>query len=307
MKKKLLSLALALVMCLGLMVPVSAEVLYDNETFDGDIKFTIDSNGTLSLTGTGELDLKSFFGLGQEFIALMIENGYLEADTVTINIASGITIADKDVLEEVCTNLKLFAANSYGFTIKTVNINHSSAPAPTPAPTPAPAPTPTPTPTASKFTDVAANSPYKDAIDWAVEKNITKGTTDTTFGPNQTCTVSHILTFILRCTGEDPSREEISQFCEELSQELNIPNLKPDQPCTRALAVQFLYLLYGGGGNQSAAFSDVPSDSGPLSEAVNWAVESGVTKGTSVTTFSPNNICTRGQIVTFLYRADKAK
>ena len=70
----------------------------------------------------------------------------------------------------------------------------------------------------------------------------------------------------------------------------------PDAPCTREMAVEFMWKHAGSPNAAAASFSDVSSP------AVNWAVEKGVTNGTSATTFSPNDTCTRGQIVTFLYR-----
>lgn len=54
---------------------------------------------------------------------------------------------------------------------------------------------------AAGFTDVPASSPFAAAIDWAVERGVTNGTTPTTFGPGNTCTTSHILTFLWRASG----------------------------------------------------------------------------------------------------------
>lgn len=71
----------------------------------------------------------------------------------------------------------------------------------------------------------------------------------------------------------------------------------PDAPCTREMAVEFMWKYAGSPDAADASFADVSSD------AVNWAVAEGVTNGTSDSTFSPDGTCTRGQIVTFLYRA----
>ena len=71
----------------------------------------------------------------------------------------------------------------------------------------------------------------------------------------------------------------------------------PDAPCTREMAMEFMWRYSGSPIVPDAAFTDVTSD------AVDWAVEAGVTSGTSETTFSPEQTCTRGQIVTFLYKA----
>lgn len=309
MKKKLLSLALAFALCLGLTVPVSAaEVL--TEKITDTITFTYDPNsGTLTYTGTGELLIADFLGLGEEFMAYT-KSENPEIKTVTINIGPGITLEDESIYEDVCKELREVLAPIHEIT--TVNINRNAAPTQTPAPSPAPAPTPAPAPapaaTVSKFTDVAANSPYKDAINWAVEKGITKGTTATTFGPNQTCSISHIMTFISRYMGAEPVRGEISEACTALSSEFNM-TLKPDQPCTRILAVNLLFLVADDGSRADVSFTDLTSNnfSRFFDESVDWAVAKGITTGTSATTFSPDKICTRGQIVTFLYRLDKAK
>jgi len=149
------------------------------------------------------------------------------------------------------------------------------------------------------FTDVAAASPYKDAIDWAVKEGITKGITNTTFGPSNTCTVSHILTFLWRANGQPG--DSVTDWAKE--QGIDAGDLSI--PCTRAMAVEFMWKAAGSPApSKTASFSDVPA-SAVYANAVSWAVEKGVTNGTSATTFAPDNTCTRGQIVTFLYRASK--
>ena len=80
----------------------------------------------------------------------------------------------------------------------------------------------------------------------------------------------------------------------------------PEQPCTRAQSVTFLYRALGTAPTTVNGFTDVAADAF-YADAVAWAVESGVTNGTSASTFSPNNGCTRAQIVTFLYRAYQGK
>ena len=72
--------------------------------------------------------------------------------------------------------------------------------------------------------------------------------------------------------------------------------------CTRAEAVTYLWKLFGAPVMKPSEFSDVPKTA-DYSQAVAWAVEKGITNGTSTTTFSPANTCTRGQIVTFIFRA----
>ena len=75
-----------------------------------------------------------------------------------------------------------------------------------------------------------------------------------------------------------------------------------DTPCTRSSVVTYLWKLAGQPASGTVAFSDVPQTA-EYAKAVSRAVEQGITKGTGDTTFSPDGICTRGEIVTFLYRA----
>lgn len=153
------------------------------------------------------------------------------------------------------------------------------------------------------FTDVAASSPFRTAIDWAVKQGITNGTTATTFGPSDTCTTSHILTFLYRAAGSPvkDSSEYAGMVWWAKEQGIDTSNL--NAPCTRASAITYIWKAAGSPKPaKTASFSDV-SASADYAQAVSWAVEMGITKGTSTTTFSPNETCTRGQIVTFLYRA----
>ena len=84
-------------------------------------------------------------------------------------------------------------------------------------------------------------------------------------------------------------------------------HFSPDGICTRAQAVTFLWRVAGRPAPESRTmpFTDVPADS-YYYDAVLWAVENGITKGTSSTTFSPDDTCTRAQIVTFLWRSEQS-
>jgi len=84
-------------------------------------------------------------------------------------------------------------------------------------------------------------------------------------------------------------------------------HFSPDGICTRAQAVTFLWRAAGSPEPETRAmpFADVPVGS-YYYDAVLWAVENGITKGTSDTTFSPNMTCTRAQIVAFLWRSEKS-
>lgn len=185
-----------------------------------------------------------------------------------------------------------------------------SKPAPEPEPAPAPQPTsdpqPTPTPSKPAFTDVAANSPFKDAIAWAVEQSITKGTSSTTFSTGSPCTHNHILTFLWRANGS-PAAAGSSDFEKAASwaQAMGLidGSFNGNAVCTRSETMVYLWKLVDSPmATSGASFSDV-SAGASYAQAVTWAVQQGITSGTSKTTFSPAATCTRGQIVTFLYRA----
>lgn len=164
------------------------------------------------------------------------------------------------------------------------------------------------------FTDVSPEQYYYQPILWAVKENITKGTSATAFSPQQSCTRAHILTFLWRANGSpeptvsNPFSDVISTSyyakAAAWSYEKGIETenqFHGENPCTRAAVVMYLWKLSGCPDAEESDFKDV-SKSTELSQAIDWAVKCGVTKGTSESTFSPDNVCTRGQIVTFLYR-----
>lgn len=170
-------------------------------------------------------------------------------------------------------------------------------------------------PTVSGFTDVTADKYYADAVKWAVDQGITTGVTSTTFQPNATCTQAQIITFIWRSQGK-PTVTTVAPYANITSANYYYDavnwayatgmidgSFNANSPCSRSLAMRYLYQMAGspavtGGGS----FTDVPA-SALYHDAVYWAVQQGITNGTTDTTFSPDSICTRGQIVTFLWRA----
>lgn len=136
------------------------------------------------------------------------------------------------------------------------------------------------------FTDVPADAYYAAPVAWAVEKSVTTGTSDTTFSPNENCTNADILTYLRRAYGKPVEGSSV----------------EPSKPCTRASTVMYLWQAAGSPEvSAELSFTDVPANAA-YAQAVAWAVKNGITTGTSATTFSPDAICTRGQIVTFLYR-----
>ena len=163
-------------------------------------------------------------------------------------------------------------------------------------------------PTVGGFTDVKTGDYFADPVLWAVEKKITAGTSATTFAPNATCTQSQILTFLWRAKGEPKPTGTVSgtQYYATAAQWAKeqglTDNFSAEADCTRAMVVTYLWKLAGSPKTGTSNFSDVPTNA-DYAQAVAWAVEQGITSGTGNGRFSPNSTCTRGQIVTFPYRA----
>ena len=171
------------------------------------------------------------------------------------------------------------------------------------------------------FTDVKKSDYYYDAVIWAVENGITSGTSATKFSPNATCTRGQVVTFLWRAAGQPEPSTKVNPFSDVKSSdyfykavlwavEKGITSgtgngkFSPNAACTRAQVATFLWRAEGEpDASGTNPFSDVKS-SDYFYKAVLWAVEEGITAGTSATKFSPNAACTRGQIVTFLYRAE---
>ena len=171
------------------------------------------------------------------------------------------------------------------------------------------------------FTDVKADDYYFKAVLWAVthEPQVTNGVSLTKFGPGQTCTRGQVVTFLWRAVGCPEPKVSTNPFVdvketdyfyqpvlwalgEGITNGIDTTHFGPARGCTRGQVVTFLWRTEG---------EPAPSGKNPFKdvnakdyfyEPVLWAVEQGITNGTSPTTFAPNATCTRGQIVTFLYR-----
>ena len=171
----------------------------------------------------------------------------------------------------------------------------------------------------SPFVDVPADSYYFDAVKWAQKLGITNGKTDALFGSSDPCTRGQIVTFLWRAadspapkgTAKVPGDVLPGSYCYDAvawAIENGVTNGFADgtfgvnNTCTRGQSVTFLYRAMGTAPTTVNGFTDVESNAF-CAEAVAWAVENGVTNGTSASTFSPSNGCTRAQIVTFLFRA----
>lgn len=162
------------------------------------------------------------------------------------------------------------------------------------------------------FDDVRLGVYYDLPVIWAVGNEITKGTSPAAFSPSQTCTQAQILTFLWRAAGEQEVEGELSIEVAEAYRGailwaadqgmIDLDGFDPEKACTRATAVSYIWQAFEGPEAEAADFTDVDAEA-DYAAAVSWAVENGVTNGTSETEFSPDQVCTRGQIVTFLYRA----
>ena len=171
---------------------------------------------------------------------------------------------------------------------------------------------------AAGFTDVPQGTYYGDAVDWAVANGITSGTSGMEFSPDKTCTRAQAVTFLWRANGQPDAAGNTpfadvstSSYYNEAVQwavangvtsGTSATTFEPDAPVTRAQVVTFLYRDAGSpSASGSTSFADVPTNA-YYADAVRWAVSQGITAGTSATAFSPDESCTRAQIVTFLYR-----
>ena len=175
------------------------------------------------------------------------------------------------------------------------------------------------TPQTGVFVDVATGSYYEDAVDWAVENGITKGTDDTHFSPDGICTRAQAVTFLWRAAGSPEPETRTMPFTDipvgsyyydavlwavenGITKGTSDTTFSPNMTCTRAQIVAFLWRSEKSPAAGTAnPFADVKSTA-YYADAVLWAVKENITKGTTNTTFSPNADCTRAQIVTFLYR-----
>ena len=173
--------------------------------------------------------------------------------------------------------------------------------------------------TQAQFRDIPSGAYYANAVSWAVAKNITKGTAADTFAPNDTCTRGQIVTFLWRAAGEPTPSGTETPFTDVKQSDYwynavlwaveqgitagtSATTFSPNEGCTRGQVATFLW-RYENKPAPAAKnpFEDIKKGA-YYYDAVLWAVEADVTKGTSATMFAPNDTCTRGQIVTFLYR-----
>ncbi|MBQ9661822.1 MAG: leucine-rich repeat protein [Oscillospiraceae bacterium] len=162
---------------------------------------------------------------------------------------------------------------------------------------------------------------YFDSVYWAVDRGITAGTSPTTFSPNKTCTRGQIVTFLWKAMGSPEPSPASNPFTDVKDSDYfykpvlwakekgvtsgtSATTFSPGKACTRGQIMTFLWIALGRPepASQSNPFTDV-STGDYYYKPVLWAVENGITSGTSATTFSPGKACTRAQAMTFLYKA----
>ena len=352
MKKKVLSLALALAMCLGLTVPalaVGETTIQDDKGFsytlskplvgtrvndqygityhqisEGTIITPVLPEGTVKKVVEDEDDVRSR-------LAYLLPNGggaiFYEVGTVYyapswyepsgFGELEGMCYIDESTPTQPLTMEKgelgisrLFYPDypdgiievSYLF-FEIVPDNGSGDPATQPT-----------VPTVGGFTDVKTSDYFADPVLWAVEKGITAGTSKTTFSPNEDCSVAQILSFLWRANGS-PEPTAANPFTDVKSTDyfykaalwanekgmVSGGTFGGNAPCTRSMAVTYMWKAAGSPNIGTSDFSDVPANA-DYAQAVAWAVEQNITSGTGDGNFSPAATCTRGQIVSFLYR-----
>jgi len=175
--------------------------------------------------------------------------------------------------------------------------------------------------TALPFVDVDESAYYADAVRWAAANGITSGVDATHFAPMAITTRGQMVTFLWRAAGSPEPTETTCVFTDVKADEYyykavlwavetgitkgtSDTTFSPDANVSRGQTVTFLARMSGvkdDATGYSHNFADV-SAADYYSNAVAWAATNKITEGTSATTFSPNDDCLRGQIVTFLYR-----
>ena len=169
------------------------------------------------------------------------------------------------------------------------------------------------------FDDVSSRDYYYDAVEWAVEQEITSGTSRRTFSPDAACTRAQVVTFLWRAAGCPQPSSGANPFTDVhagdyfyeavlwavengITTGTSASTFSPNATVTRAQVVTFLWRANGQPTTGNSGFADVSADK-YYATAVAWAVSQRITTGTGFGVFSPDAACTRAQIVTFLYRA----
>lgn len=320
MKRRFVSTLLALVLCLGLALPASAageqQITVNGQTYEALLGAILSETEADSVTARLDTDVvltaavvigtSDYDGLFAEPMTVTAKNVTVDLNGHTLTGAPGCAVFEVQegytltIVDSSAGKTGKLAADAEEAVVVAEGAVYNALPAGEPEEA-APA-------AENPFPDVAEDSPYYDAILWAVEKGITQGYTDGSFRPAATCSHLHILTFLWRAEGKPDATGEASQETMDVTRwAIGEDLLQVDDihaGCTRADAVTYLWKAVGAPeAKEAVSFTDVAADAA-YAQAVAWAVENGVTLGTSDTTFSPDTICTRGQIATFLYRVE---
>ncbi len=244
------------------------------------------------------------------------ENGHTFEPWVTVVEATKTTDGEQQRICSICgykeTRIIPATGNNGG---SSGGGGGSSSPAVKPADT-----TPEPELPVLRFTDVSSSAYYYNAVSWAVDGGITSGTSADTFSPDNASSRAQVITFLWRMAGSPVVTNTVSAFddvpadsyywnavqwatANGITAGLGSGLFGSNSTCTRGQMAALLYRYAGSPAiDGELPFADVSADS-YYAKAVIWAVENGITNGVSETTFAPDNICTRAQIVAFLYRA----
>lgn len=167
------------------------------------------------------------------------------------------------------------------------------------------------------FTDVKSSDDFARSVPWAVEKGIAKPSSKTTFSPNEPCTRGQVVTYIYRWQGSPkvsgknpfkdvkPSDSFYNAALWAYKQGfLEGKTFNGNAPCTRGDALEILWKCSGSMSMIAIDnFTDVPRSS-KYQQPVSWAYYGAIAKPTTKTTFEPESVCTKGQIVTFIYQVE---
>ena len=169
------------------------------------------------------------------------------------------------------------------------------------------------------YTDVPETHWAYEAIQAVSKAGLFNGTSATTFSPDASCTRAQMVTFLWRAAGSPKATATTCVFTDVdkdayyyeallwavengITNGTSATTFSPDASCTRGQMATFLYRnAKSPAVSGTHAFTDVKADA-YYNDAVIWAAAEGITVGTSATTFSPDADCTRGQMVTFIYR-----
>ncbi len=288
---------------------------------------------------------------GTHWVQLFYSNYYCEYTSMTVEpygeetVSVGTSLEDVQwiaclqckscgssylpVLPEYCTGYDPNVAGTQRVTVSvlgqsaTMNVKVLSEDGEVEDPTEEPTePSPKPSePGKIPFADVKEGDYFAQPVLWAVENNITNGTSANLFSPEKSCTRGQVVTFLWRAAGSPEPQTKDNPFTDVkenayyykavlwavengITTGTGKGKFSPDNTCTRGQVATFLWRAQGepAPANESNPFSDVGAKM-YYYKAVLWAVEQGITTGTGKGKFSPDNTCTRGQIVTFLYRA----